>query len=504
MWRAAWIAALLVLAPAVPAAELPVLVYHDIARKPGPDPYAVSLAAFREQMDYLRSEGYRPLSLRELSEIAAGRGRLPAKPVLLTFDDGLRSFHDLALPVLEMHRYPAVVSVVTGWLDGEKIPAAYAGKVMTWAEVRDVSRSPRVEVLSHTHNLHHGIPANPQGNLAPASITRRYDPATQGFESEAGFRRRVREDLQRAVQRLREETGRAPPGIAWPYGHHERVLTEEAAALGMRLQLVLGDMPARVSELPRIHRITLRSAERLAEFEEALRAKRMSRAVRFVAIELDAVAGGTAAEQEQWLSALLTRLKLLRANAVLINPFSRDGQRAFFRNASLPHTGDLLHHVLHQSRTRAGVTRLLLRIPSTPGVAAAVPELARRHPCDGIVLSGEWQEKDAEAVLAGFADHHPGVLCGTETGAGGACRDFRLMTVVTGKSPSAAGEVPVYYLLANGVNDGADRLVQDLRSLRERGARHYGLRDIGVLADPAALRRVAVEFVRHVPGPGRE
>ncbi len=169
---------LAILCAAAEGAEIPAIAYHDIVEREGGDPSAVTRAAFLEQMAYLRERGYTPVSLAQLEAARRARAVLPPRPVLLTFDDGLESFRQIALPVLTRYGYPAVLSVVTAWADGHGIPPAYRGRVMSWPALREVARSPLVEVISHSHDLHRTIPSNPQGNEAPAGVTRRYDASS--------------------------------------------------------------------------------------------------------------------------------------------------------------------------------------------------------------------------------------------------------------------------------------------------------------------------------------
>jgi biofilm PGA synthesis lipoprotein PgaB len=485
------------------AVDVPVLVYHDIRDVPGVDEYVVTGQMFREQMGFLKRQGYQPISLRHYAEAAAGKSSLPEKPVLLSFDDGLVSFRDIAMPVLAGYGFPAVLSVVTGWIDGRQVPSEYRNRLLSWEQLQSVSRSPLVEILSHTDDLHRGIPANPQGNLTPASITRRYDPVSGLYETEAAFRSRIRADLVHSVKRLRAELGKGPTGIAWPYGFYDQVLAEEATALGMRYQLTLADEPARLEQFPRINRLVLRSTKTIAKFENALLFERSQRPLRFIEVELDDMASRSAVEQEKWLSALLPRLQLLRANAVVVNPFSRDGHHAFFQNDQIALRAEVLHRFLQQVRTRAGIDYLLLRIPAITGVLQAAPELARRHAYDGVLLAAGHSQAEAAALQKLFDYHHPGVRCGQEQGAmWTACQDFVAVnldatTAITSPVVKRSASIPVYYLLQNQPDADGVQVAKALHELRENGAWNYGLRYGEFLNNPASLRHVATELAAH-------
>ena len=485
------------------AAEVPVLVYHDIRDVPGTDEYVVTSQMFREQMAFLKQQGYQPISLRHFAEAAAGKSGLPVKPVVLSFDDGLASFRNIAMPVLAEYGFPVVLSVVTGWLDGRQVPSDYSDRLLGWEQLRAISRSPLVEILSHTDNLHHGIPANPQGNLTPASITRRYDAVNGQYETEAAFRNRIRADLAHSAERLRAELGMGPPGIAWPYGFYDQVLAEEAAAEGMRYQLTLAEEPARLDQFPRINRVVLRATNTIAAFESALRFERSQRPLRFIEVELDGMASRSATEQEKWLSALLPRLQLLRANAVVVNPFTRDGRHAFFQNGRIAMRAEVLHRFLHQVRTRAGIDFLLLRIPAIPGVMQAASELARRHAYDGVLLAAGHSQMEAAALYKLFEYHRPAVRCGREQGAAWpVCQDFMTVhqdspTIAGSAAAVQAASTPVYFLLQNRPDADGAQVAKALHGLRVAGAKNYGLRYGTFLDNPVNLRRVATELAAH-------
>jgi peptidoglycan/xylan/chitin deacetylase (PgdA/CDA1 family) len=91
-----------------------VLTYHRIV---GDEPSlpGVSQARFAEHMRWLH-DNCDPIRPEALVERAAAR-RSVRPPVLVTFDDGYRSYHDLAYPVLRRYGIPAVVFLVTGLVD---------------------------------------------------------------------------------------------------------------------------------------------------------------------------------------------------------------------------------------------------------------------------------------------------------------------------------------------------------------------------------------------------
>ncbi len=73
----------------------------------------MSPAAFARQLGYLQESGHVPVTAGQLiSAMTAGdpASELPAKPVVLTFDDGFADFHDNALPLLCGTGSPATCS----------------------------------------------------------------------------------------------------------------------------------------------------------------------------------------------------------------------------------------------------------------------------------------------------------------------------------------------------------------------------------------------------------
>ena len=90
---------------------------------------------FRKRMEYLHGAGYRVLALAEgLARLKAGT--LPAKAVVLTFDDGWQGIADHAIPVVRQLGFPATVYVTTSYVEN-RIPVVHVFvKYLLWKTER--------------------------------------------------------------------------------------------------------------------------------------------------------------------------------------------------------------------------------------------------------------------------------------------------------------------------------------------------------------------------------
>jgi peptidoglycan/xylan/chitin deacetylase (PgdA/CDA1 family) len=96
-----------------------IAMYHGVTAQPlrVRDWCFTSAAAFSRQMEYLA----RHFTVLHLEEALASERHPAARPVAcVTFDDGFKSVHDIALPVLERLRIPATVYLVTDLIGSDQ------------------------------------------------------------------------------------------------------------------------------------------------------------------------------------------------------------------------------------------------------------------------------------------------------------------------------------------------------------------------------------------------
>ncbi|HEY5054314.1 MAG TPA: polysaccharide deacetylase family protein [Solirubrobacterales bacterium] len=93
---------------------VPILEYHVLGMPPAGTTYPelfVGRADFSRQMDWLGSNGYQAVTLEQMEKAWYDGGTLPAKPVVLSFDDGYRPQFTFALPELRKHGWPGVLNL---------------------------------------------------------------------------------------------------------------------------------------------------------------------------------------------------------------------------------------------------------------------------------------------------------------------------------------------------------------------------------------------------------
>jgi hypothetical protein len=96
------------------AGPVPILEYHVLGSPPVGAPYPelfVGRTDFRRQMDWLARHGYVGVTLEEVEDAWYRGGRLPPRPVVISFDDGYRPQFTFALPDLSRHGWPGVLNL---------------------------------------------------------------------------------------------------------------------------------------------------------------------------------------------------------------------------------------------------------------------------------------------------------------------------------------------------------------------------------------------------------
>lgn len=215
---------------------VPVLTYHEISsRTPaeGAGPYVTPTALFARQLAALRRAGFESVSLEQVRQFVRGRGPLPPRPVLLTFDDGHATNLAVADQVLEKYGYRGVAFIITGAVRDERRSQYY----MTLDEVRRLQATGRWELGSHTHNQHFRQRLAASGEEV-AVLDHPMTNADGKEESRSEWEQRVDADIAASQKWFVDNLGTSVTAFSFPYGAHGE--SEKTPAIRRALEATLG------------------------------------------------------------------------------------------------------------------------------------------------------------------------------------------------------------------------------------------------------------------------
>ncbi|MEU6776170.1 polysaccharide deacetylase family protein [Streptomyces sp. NPDC046759] len=231
---------------------VPILMYHSVATAPNDATRALSVGpeAFAEQMALVGDLGLTPVTTADLAARWRTGSPLPARPVLITFDDGYEGVHRHALPVLAKHGFPATLFVSTGWIRGAYDTGGGLDTMLDWRQVHELAAA-GVEIGGHSHT-------HPQ-----------LDQLDDGA---------LHRELARCTDIVRDELGARPVSFAYPYGYSDRRVRRAVRENGYAQALAVGNALARRRQGPyALRRVTVRRGTGVEEFERLLHGRAIAR-----------------------------------------------------------------------------------------------------------------------------------------------------------------------------------------------------------------------------------
>ena len=124
------------------AQAVPILYYHSVMRENGNE-VRMPPDQFEAQMAYLQDKGYHSISLEQLYQATYKGGGLPAKPFVITLDDGYVDNYTTAFPIMKKYGFTATVFMITSYINGEGF--------MSWSQLKDLVAN-GWEIEGHTAN----------------------------------------------------------------------------------------------------------------------------------------------------------------------------------------------------------------------------------------------------------------------------------------------------------------------------------------------------------------
>lgn len=219
--------------PSEHGSGVPIVMYHAVGSD-HTNKWWVSRDVFARHLRALRAEGFRSVTPADVAAHVLDGAPLPAKPVVITLDDGYENAVSAAEPILREHGFIATVYLITGLIadrDSERMSHEGA-PCLTWPEVRAaMSRG----------TLSFGCHSDTHSDLRRVS-----DP---------GARICAARDMMAA------KTGVAPDSFCYPHGRYNETVVAAVRAAGFTTALTCREGLAgprdrsALLELPRVHAV---------------------------------------------------------------------------------------------------------------------------------------------------------------------------------------------------------------------------------------------------------
>ena len=195
---------------------LPILMYHQISTsKSRLSEYVISPEEFENDLKLLQQHGYTTITVADLVKYVNNKGRLPQKPVMITFDDGFESDYAYAFPLLKQYKMKAVFSILGKYTDmfSEKdVHKNLRYSHISWDQIKEMHESGLAEFNNHTYNMH--------DNRVRRGALKRSN------ESEAEYRKVMVKDLGTLNAEFEKYINYNPPAFACPFGHYNDTLCQ--------------------------------------------------------------------------------------------------------------------------------------------------------------------------------------------------------------------------------------------------------------------------------------
>lgn len=152
------------------ADKISVLCFHRIVsdtlkKSKFPDyEWVAAVSDFERQMKYLYDNQYTTLSLDEFYSWYNGKRKVPAKTVVLTFDDGNYEFYHLVYPILKKYKLKATMFIIGAYTGEttEEYKDVGTSYYLGWDKINEMKTDyPNISFQSHTYNMHYAYENRP-------------------------------------------------------------------------------------------------------------------------------------------------------------------------------------------------------------------------------------------------------------------------------------------------------------------------------------------------------
>lgn len=183
----------------------------------------------------MKNHNINPISFEQLRLYVEKGEKLPENPIIITFDDGEKSFITKVLPLLEKFKYPAnmnlVGSLVELYTKNGDTDDRYA--YLNEKDVKALAKNDLISLGCHSYNLH--------------SLSYRRGMGKIYGESEEEYKKLIYNDIEKFNTDFKRITGKKTDIIAYPYGIKNDTLKAIVREKGFKITLTCREEINRIS-----------------------------------------------------------------------------------------------------------------------------------------------------------------------------------------------------------------------------------------------------------------
>ena len=195
-------------------AQVVVFGYHRFVNNVRRPDTEITPQAFEAQMQELKNKGISVIPMQDFLAWRRGEKAIPAKSAILTFDDGWKSQHEVAWPIVKKFNYPVTLFIYT---EGIRPGHFSGGESMSWdqlAEMRDAG----IDIQGHT--------------ATHQDLRRPYDKVAKKKLSPPEYEQWLENEVAGSKQMIEQKLGVKVNCFAVPYGFYNEHIKDVALKAG--------------------------------------------------------------------------------------------------------------------------------------------------------------------------------------------------------------------------------------------------------------------------------
>ena len=230
-----------------------VLMYHKVATETTND-LTVNIRQLESHLKYLQTLDYQYITAQQLLDFYLEKKPLPARPILLTFDDGYVNNLELAYPLLKQYDAKATIFIPSSFVGDTNVWDKGSDHIMSVEQLKNLDPSVfELALHSHSHKNFKNIPLDT-----------------------------IEQDVQQNIAFFTENNIPFTPVLAYPYGGrptgvHFLKMVEMFNKNGIKAAFRIGNgvNSFNTSALYELKRLDIRGTDSLEDFKKKVKKGRV-------------------------------------------------------------------------------------------------------------------------------------------------------------------------------------------------------------------------------------